>query len=49
MFKDKFYIPQNFIDDIIREYHDFRGHFGHKRTLDMLSRHFYFERMAHHV
>ena len=49
MFKNKFYIPNSLIDDIILEYHDKRGHFGYKCTLEMLRKYFYFDRMSHRV
>ncbi len=49
MFKNKFFIPNSLVNDIIFEYHDKRGHFGFKRTLEMLRRHFYFDRMSHNV
>lgn len=49
LFKNKFYIPLALRNDIVCEYHDNRGHFGVKRTLDMLRRHFYFERMSDYV
>ena len=49
MFKNKFFVPTNLVDEIVREYHDNRGHFGYKRTLEMLGKHFYFERMSYRV
>ena len=49
LFQDKFYIPVALREDLVREYHDNRGHFGAKRTSEMLRKHFSWEKMSEYV
>ena len=38
LFRDKIVVPTGFTSIVISEFHDGRGHFGGKRTLDMIRK-----------
>lgn len=45
-FKGRILVPANLVNDVLREYHDFRGHFGSNRVCSMVAKQFWWSTLA---